>query len=135
MASLTVGPALCSYYYYYAVNCYCSYLQEKNRGRLLSGIDNSTKCDVEVVIEMGVENHHPLSSEKVTLERTMLRELEGSLPLGDHKRVHGETTQSVKCVPCKHEDLCLIPKTHVKKTILAAVAYACISNTDKGTGK
>lgn len=65
---------------------------------------------------MGVENHHPLSSEKVTCKRTMLRELGGgSLPLGDHKRVHGETTQSVKCVPCKHEDLCLIPKTRVKK--------------------
>lgn len=82
-----------------------------------------------------MENHHPLSSEKVTLKRTMLRELGGgSLPLADHKRVHGETTQSVKCVPCKHEDLCLIPKTRVKKTILAAVAHVCISNTDKGTG-
>lgn len=91
---------------------------------------------MEVVIEREGENHHPLSSENVTLEGTMLREWGGgSLPLGDQKRVHGEATQSVKWVPCKHEDLCLIPKTHVKETILAAVAHVCISNTDKGTGR
>ena len=85
---------------------------------------------MEVVIERQ-SNHHPLTSENVTLEGTMHRELGGGvLPLGDQKRVHSEATQSVKCVPRKHEDLSLIPKTHV-----AAVAHACISNTDKGTDR